>query len=548
MNCPQCATPFEPGATRCSVCGAFAKLVPTTALSLRRAERPAAASVQPGLSSGTVLSERYRLEQKLGEGGMGTVYAAFDEELDRSVAIKLLNPQFVSDTEIVERFERESRLMAKLDHPNIVSVYDVGRALNQPYIVMKRLTGMTLSELLKSKGGLTPLETIGLVRQLGHGLDFIHQRGFIHRDIKASNVFVSPTQEVTILDFGILRARGAQAGLTRQGMVMGTPHYMAPEQALGMSDVDQQVDLYSLAIVIFECLSGTLPFEAESELQLIHLQAHAAPPDILQRAPWLPEALRPVMFQALAKDPKARFDSANDLVEAVAVACGIDQPGPRASSPPRSTPALKTAQLFRPSAPLPVRAPSLSALEAVVSSQNPIGPRRSLWWLVLAAAPVLAFGAWWTLPSLFLEPRAAVVPTPPDIVIIFDAGTSSNELTKMAQADEANQTPDAGEAVAMANKEEAIETPPVEAAVESVDKKTAPKRRSRVNVVTTHQGEPYWAQVSVDGVPKGRTPLLLDLDPGKHALKIERSGFRSMVREIRVASGKPLVLRIALTP
>ncbi len=530
-------------------------LIPKTSISSKRSGTTAGGATPKGtIASGTKLAGRYLLHDKLGEGGMGTVFAAVDEELDRPVAVKLLNAQFVADPEIVGRFERESRLMARLDHPNIVPVYDVGREQQQPYIVMKRLTGMTLASLLKKKGGFSPLELIPLARQLALGLDYIHAQKFIHRDIKSSNIFVSPTQEVSILDFGILRTQEPQAGLTRQGMVMGTPHYMAPEQALGLPDVDSRVDIYALAVVLFECLSGGLPFDAASELQLIHLQAHAPAPNICNRAPWLPLACGDTFTKALLKDPNQRFGTASELVDAVAESCGISADGlpPRASAPPLRSPPQRTAQMSRlpPPAPLPVVQPSSPQLDPV-SALSSTGNRRSLWWLALGVLPVLAFGLYWLLTPAQL-PRPDRL-NPPDT----NLATALIDNATLAPAE-----PDSGLPTAVATLTEAlpekteetsvepegtIETTPTKA-TDTPDKKQAVRKRGKVNVVTTHNGEPYWAQVSVDGVAKGRTPLVLDLEQGKHALKVERSGFRAMTREIKVASGKPLVIRIALTP
>ncbi len=162
-----------------------------------------------------VLINRYALKSKLGEGGMGTVYLAHDKELDREVAVKLLAAPLVNDTEVVERFEREARMTAKLDHPNIVPVYDVGRHHGRPFIVMKKLEGATLATVLREKGGLTADETLKLLKQLAAGLDYIHGKGFIHRDIKAGNIFVGPDGTGTLLDFGILRSSKANEGLTR---------------------------------------------------------------------------------------------------------------------------------------------------------------------------------------------------------------------------------------------------------------------------------------------------------------------------------------------
>ena len=236
------------------------------------------------------------------------------------MAVKLLAASLVNDAEVLERFEREARLTAKLDHPNIVPIYDVGRHEGRPFIVMKLLQGDSLVGRLRAKGGFTADETLKLMRQLALGLDYIHAQGFIHRDIKAGNIFVSPEGLATILDFGILRQKSATTGITRTGMVMGTPHYMAPEQALGLKDVDHRVDLYALAVVLFECLTGTLPFEADSELRLIQLQAHAPVPEILDRAPWIPRPVADVVKKALAKKPDERFNTAAELVAALEAA------------------------------------------------------------------------------------------------------------------------------------------------------------------------------------------------------------------------------------
>jgi serine/threonine protein kinase len=529
-------------------------LIPKTSISSKRSATVAGEATPQGtITSGTKLAGRYLLHEKLGEGGMGTVFAAVDEELDRPVAVKLLNAQFVADAEIVGRFERESRLMARLDHPNIVPVYDVGRHQQQPYIVMKRLTGMTLASLLKKKGGFSPLELMPFARQLAQGLDYIHAQKFIHRDIKSSNIFVSTAQEVSILDFGILRTQEPQAGLTRQGMVMGTPHYMAPEQALGLPDVDCRVDIYALAVVLFECLSGGLPFDAASELQLIHLQAHAPAPNICSRAPWLPLACGETFARALLKDPNQRFGSASELVEAVAESCGLSIDGlpPRASAPPLRSPPQRTAQMSRlpAPAPLPVGQPSSSQLEPV-SALSSTGSRRSLWWLALGVLPVLALGVYWLLTPTQL-PRVEAVNSPDTTSTVAtidsatelpfeqDSGPVAAAMPAPAPSELIDETRAEPEATADSTPTKATDTP---------DKKLPVRKRGKVNVVTTHNGEPYWAQVSVDGVAKGRTPLVLDLEQGKHAIRVERSGFRAMTREIKVASGKPLVIRLALTP
>ncbi|MBS1150148.1 MAG: protein kinase [Myxococcaceae bacterium] len=479
-----------------------------------------------GVRINDVLSGRYRLEQKIGEGGMGSVYLATDLELDRKVAVKLLAKNLVGDAEVVERFEREARLTAKLDHPNIVPIYDVGRTDERPFIVMKKLDGDTLAGLLRQKGGLTADETLKLLRQLAAGLDYIHGLGFIHRDVKAGNIFVGPGGHATILDFGILRSLRGHEALTRTGVVMGTPHYMAPEQALGSKDVDHRVDLYALAVVIFECLTGTLPFEADSELRLIQMQAHSPPPDLIDRAPWIARPIAAVMKRALAKRADERFSSGALLVAALEQA--YQEAGTAAVAKPAE-----------PVAPPPEEAEDFSA-----SVKPSRGPYLALALAVVAIAALAVLRPW--------DPAVTPMPIQTGLPAVADAGVAEAPV------------PDAGEAVALVAIEDAGEPdepvePEVDAGVEeeelaiaTVDAgrrawvKSAPKK-GKLNVLTAYKGEPYWAQVLIDGVSKGRTPLLLELPTGKYLVRVERPGFKTQSREIRVASGKAAVVRIDLT-
>ncbi len=507
--------------------------------------------------AGDVLSGRYRLEEKVGEGGMGAVFVAHDAELDRKVAIKLLAAGLVNDAEVLERFEREARLTAKLDHPNIVPIYDVGRHEGRPFIVMKLLQGDSLAGRLRAKGGFTTDETLKLMRQLAAGLDYIHAQGFIHRDVKAGNIFLSPEGHATILDFGILRSKEATTGITRTGMVMGTPHYMAPEQALGLKDVDHRVDLYALAVVLFECLTGTLPFEADSELRLIQLQAHAPPPELVDRAPWIPRVVADVVKRALAKNPSERYGTASELVTALEAAYV------EAKASKSSLPAVQTA------GPVPTTAPSLRRQQIsrtnlqVVNAAKPeptpstnelaqaLRPRRAPLVLGVVALSLIAGAAgWFALHEPPVEPGpvdagvpVVVVAEPPDAGDVVEPEPVDAGEVEVVMADE----PDAG-----------VEAPEVvDAGLAVVDstpkdggKRTVvtTKKKGRVNVITTRGGEPYWAQVSIDGVARGRTPLLVELTPGRYTVRIERSGFKSMSRDVRVVAGKPVLLKLELTP
>jgi serine/threonine-protein kinase len=512
-----------------------------------------------------VLIGRYALRSRLGEGGMGAVYLAHDKELDREVAVKLLAANLVNDEEVVERFEREARLTAKLDHPNIVPVYDVGRHEGRPFIVMKKLEGSTLALLLREKGGLTADETLKLLRQLAAGLDYLHAKGFIHRDIKAGNIFVGPDGQGTLLDFGIVRPNQGE-GKTKTGVVMGTPHYMAPEQAIGSRDVDHRVDLYALAVCLFECLTGTLPFDADSELRLIQLQAHAPPPDLLERAPWIPKPVAEVMKRALAKRPQDRFSSAAELVKAleqayaqartvsVPQAVAVQQAPSQYKGPPQppgtapswrkragddAPPGPSADPLPMPPLPgdAPAPAPSPSPAAPVpFPAAAPIpqrGAGRSVFFavsgLALAAAAALSIARPWE------DPRIPVVTSE-----TFDAGAPRVVAVTVPDASLAAAESDAGSAPFV--------LAPVDAGVRIAVAVPLQPKRGSVNVISTHDGEMFWSQVFVDGVDKGRTPLMLDLMPGKYQLRVERHGFKPQEREIIVASGKSIVVRIDLAP
>ena len=552
MTCPSCGGELPPAATTCPSCGAAVPAPapvqaspPTAGRGLKVLSDREERVVQP-VRLADVLLGRYRLVEKVGEGGMGTVYIAHDEELHRQVAVKLLAANLVNDADVVERFEREARLTAGLDHPNIVPIYDVGRHEGRPFFVMKLLKGDTLAGHLMNQGGFTSDETQKLMRQLASGLDYLHQRGFIHRDIKAGNVFVGEDGHATILDFGILRSRTATQGLTRTGMVMGTPHYMAPEQALGLKDVDHRVDLYALGVVLFECLTGTLPFEADSELRLIQMQAHAPPPDIIDRAPWISRPVADVVRKALAKNPADRFNTGLELCKALEAAYRESKGHPAA--PPRAaTPAPQRAPVPSHTVPsLRMRAQAAEQGAPPVVQGVPLDapPRRQGRWLLVALVAVAVLGAGLIAArQLLAEPEAPLplaVSPPPEVV---DAGPEV--AVQLTSVEPLVEVPDAGEAEAGDAGALAAVDPDPEPAKKPAAR---PRKPGKVNIVTTHDGDSYWAQVSIDGVPRGRTPLLLDLPAGSHQVKVERPGFKSQSREIRVASGKSTVVRIDLSP
>jgi beta-lactam-binding protein with PASTA domain/tRNA A-37 threonylcarbamoyl transferase component Bud32 len=259
---------------------------------------------------GTLFDGRYQVVRKLGAGGMANVYLAEDQELGRHVAIKILNDRHANDDQFVERFRREAKNAAALSHPNIVSIYDRGEAEGTYYIAMEYLDGRSLKELITSRGPAPLNVAIEYARQILSALRFAHRHGIVHRDIKPHNVLVDAEGRVKVTDFGIARAGTSQ--MTEAGSIVGTAQYLSPEQARG-TGVDQRSDLYSLGIVLYELLTGTLPFNGDTpvEIAMKHLSQTPELPSALR--PELPHELDLVVTRALAKDPDARYQNAEEM-------------------------------------------------------------------------------------------------------------------------------------------------------------------------------------------------------------------------------------------
>jgi len=258
---------------------------------------------------------KYEVQSDIGRGGMGAVYKGYDPTLKRHVAVKVLAPHLLWQGEFVERFLREARAAARLNHPNIVTIHDVGQEGGWYYFVMEYLEGQTLTEFVQRRGPLPTDEVIRILRPLAGALDYAHDRGVVHRDVKSDNILVSPSGLVTLTDFGIARAV-QETRLTTTGAIVGTPEYMSPEQVKGLT-VDARSDQYSLAALAYEMLSGRVPFKAESTLALLHKIAYDPPPPIRQARPELPAGVEAVLAKALAKKPGDRFPTVSAFVEAL---------------------------------------------------------------------------------------------------------------------------------------------------------------------------------------------------------------------------------------
>src|SRR5919197_188594 len=258
----------------------------------------------------TLFDGRYRILRKLGSGGMADVYLAEDQELGRQVAIKILNDRHAADDSFIERFRREAKNAAGLSHPNIVSIYDRGEAEGTYYIAMEFLDGRSLKELIVGRGPAPIKTAIDYARQILAAVGFAHRHGIVHRDIKPQNVLVGGEGRLKVTDFGIARSGASQ--MTEVGSIIGTAQYLSPEQARG-SPVDQTSDLYSVGVVLYELLTGQVPFTGDTPLEIAmkHLSEVPRPPSELRHE--VPHDLDLVVLRALAKDPAERYQSADEM-------------------------------------------------------------------------------------------------------------------------------------------------------------------------------------------------------------------------------------------
>jgi eukaryotic-like serine/threonine-protein kinase len=300
------------------------------------------------VATGTLVDSRYRIQQRIGSGGMADVYLAEDTHLGRSVALKVLHRRFAQDHEFVERFRREAKSVAGLSHPNVVGVFDRGDHEGTYYIAMEHLPGRTLKEIVETEAPLSQERAIDLGEQILHGAGYAHRHGVIHRDLKPHNVIVDDEGHAKVTDFGIARAGASE--MTETGSIMGTAQYLSPEQAQGHA-VTAASDLYSIGVMLYEMLAGRLPFEGESAVSVALKHLSEQPPPLAQFRPDVNPALEGVVMAALAKDPAQRWQSAEEFAQGLEAArtqieAGVDgaldlaavTPVPLPAPPPEAVP------------------------------------------------------------------------------------------------------------------------------------------------------------------------------------------------------------------
>ncbi|MGI9252797.1 MAG: protein kinase domain-containing protein, partial [Thermomicrobiales bacterium] len=267
------------------------------------------------IEQGITINGRYRVDRLLGEGGMATVYVGHDLLLGRDVAIKALRPQYAADPQFRARFRREAQAAAGFAHPNIIDIYDVGEVAGVPYFVMEYVRGQTLKEIIDREGPFHPDDVAGLLQQVCAALDYAHERGYVHRDVKPQNILVSDDGHAIVLDFGIAKGL-SDSNLTDVGAGLGTVHYISPEQASGLVATPSS-DIYSVGVVAYEMLTRMLPFDADTPVGVAMQHIQEPPPAPSEMLPSIPPAVDAIVMRALEKDPTRRFPSAGAFARAM---------------------------------------------------------------------------------------------------------------------------------------------------------------------------------------------------------------------------------------
>jgi serine/threonine-protein kinase len=536
MECTKCHTPLPDNSRYCFACGA----------DQTGGGDPAATSGQiSGLMTRLqrVVEGKYKLDRLLGKGGMGAVFLAKDLALDRDVAIKVLPPDVSQDDHVVKRFQQEAKTAAKLDHTNIIPIYRVESEGGLNYFVMKYISGTSLEDLLEQKKPI-PIEDIQrILWQAGVALGHAHQRGIVHRDVKPANIMFDHDGKVMLTDFGISKALQAASGFTGTGMIIGTPHYMAPEQAKGQP-VDGRADQYSLGVVGYRMITGALPFGGDSIHTILYKHIFEEPPPVRSVRPDAPEALSAAIQRAMSKEPGQRYAS----MEEFATAVFPEQPvsartgGPVTPKPitraPVTAESPTEAFISAPTTPIPSPRPGAPAGPSRPGPKAAPPKPGSKAWIGIAAAVVVLGGGGYLMLARGRAPAT-------------DGGAAVTQTPADPAASHPGVTP--------ADSHPAATTPPVTQPTSPQPAPTqhkpapgprrnppAPRPAAASTGFVSIATDPI-ATVYIDNQSVGSSPVIgHEVATGTHTIRVERVGFTTQTVTVQVSPGETVVRRLTL--
>ncbi|HEX9218734.1 MAG TPA: serine/threonine-protein kinase, partial [Gemmatimonadales bacterium] len=459
---------------------------------------------------------KYKIERLLGKGGMGAVFLAHDLTLEREVAIKVLPPDISMDEHIVKRFQQEAKTSAKLDHTNIIPIYRVESEGGLNYFVMKYIAGTSLEDVLDQKQPLTIDYIQRVLWEAACALGHAHQRGVVHRDVKPANIMFDHDGRVMLTDFGISKALQAATGFTGTGMIIGTPHYMAPEQAKG-GTVNGRADEYSLAVVGYRMITGELPYTGDSVHTILYKHIFEEVPSVSAKRSDTPPFLTAAISRALSKEPDQRFPT----MEEFATAVWPEQPV--------AVPKAGAARSHRRPPPPPTRTATADAPTEVTSAPTTPIPRagmkipgerkkRSNMGMLVGALVVVVAGVGGYL-ALGRKGEPAAAPTPPPAASVETVRVAPNPPPPPRRGND--------------SRRQAAPPPAPPAAAEGT---------------ITVAADPY-GQVFIDGTDVGQTPVVdYSVPVGRHTIRVERAGYKTVNETVQVSANNPVRKRYTLLP
>ena len=509
MECLKCHTPLPTGSKFCYSCGAD-----VTGGGTMGASAGATEGLMQRLQR--LVEGKYKIERLLGKGGMGAVFLAHDLTLEREVAIKVLPPDISMDEHIVKRFQQEAKMSAKLDHTNIIPIYRVESEGGLNYFVMKYIAGTSLEDVLDQKQPLTIDYIQRVLWEAACALGHAHQRAVVHRDVKPANIMFDHDGRVMLTDFGISKALQAASGFTGTGMIIGTPHYMAPEQAKG-GTVDGRADEYSLGVVGYRMISGELPYTGDSVHTILYKHIFEEVPSVGAKRSDTPPFLTAAISRALSKEPDQRFAT----MEEFATAVWPEQPV--------ATPKAGATKSQRRPPPPPARKASADAPTEVTNAPTTPIPRagmkiaaekkkRSSVGVVVGALVVVAVGIGGYFALGNKSQSTTPPPAPPPVAASVEPPANPPPPPPRRGNDTRRQT-----------------TPP-------------PAPQPAAEGAITIAADPY-GEVFIDGTDVGQTPVVeYAVSVGRHTIRVERAGYKTVTETVQVSANNPVRKRYTLLP